>query len=373
MKSVNGLEIKKLNRSRIYNQIRIQGSLSRQDLVASLHLSLPTVTQNLKELQDEGLLCDSGSFGNTGGRHARAYSITKDARIAVGIDITRHRIALVAVNLEGRALSQRRVSCNFSLDDTYFHRLGSEVENLIRESGFDSQKVLGVGIAVPGLITENCQKVFYGEILNFTGAMNDEIGRYISYPHALYNDANAAGFAETWSNPEIKNAFYIMLGNNIGGSILINHCVYNGDGSRSGEVGHITLAPDGPLCYCGQRGCFETYCNATVLSTHTGGDLGAFFDRLKNGDLECRDVWQQYLRYLSIAVNNVCMLFNCRVILGGYVGAYLDDYIDELKTLCAKRNPFEKDADYLQVCKYKTEAIAAGAALPYIDRFIGSI
>jgi predicted NBD/HSP70 family sugar kinase len=373
MKNPNGFEIKKANRSRIYNRIRSEGSLSRQDLVSQLQLCLPTVTQNLNELQDEELLCESESFINTGGRRAHAYSLIQDARIAVGIDITRHRIVLVAVNLEGKILAQKRVFIDFSLEDTYFRNLGNLVDDLIEESGFDSKKILGVGIAVPGLITEDCQKVFYGEILNFTGVTNDRIGQYIPYPHALYNDANAAGFAEIWSDPEIKDAFYIMLGNNIGGSILINHCVYSGEGERSGEIGHITISPDGPFCYCGQRGCFETYCNATVLSNYTNGSLEMFFKKLKEGNPQFKTIWRQYVRYLSIAVNNICMLFNCKVILGGYVGVYLDDYIDEIKALCAERNPFERNGDYLQVCRYKTESIAAGAALPYIDRFIHNI
>ena len=367
------LEIKKMNRNRIYNLIKQEGSLSRQDLVYHLQLSLPTITQNLTELKDEGLLCESGSFGNTGGRRARAYSIVNDAKVAIGLDITKHHIAVVAVDLNGSTIKKARIRYDFALDEEYFRKLGSLVEELVSGAKIDTSRILGVGIAVPGLITEDHQRVFYGKILDFTGTTCDAFAQFIPYPCALFNDANAGGFAETWLEPDIKDAFYISLSNNIGGSILINNQVYTGEGPRSGEIGHITILPDGPLCYCGQRGCFETCCSATILSDHTGGNLDEFFRLLKEGNPQFQEQWKQYLHYLAIAVNNVRMLFDCRVILGGYVGAYMDDYIDELRGLAAKRNTFENSAAYLQVCKYKTEAIAAGAALPYIDSFLKSI
>ena len=63
------------------------------------------------------------------------------------------------------------------------------------------------------------------------------------------------------------------------------------------------------------------------------------------------------------------MLFDCKIILGGYVGIYLDAHIEKLKKIAAKRNSFEENADYLSVCKVKKEALALGSALPFIHEF----
>lgn len=367
------VDIKKANRNRIYNTIREKGSVSRQDLVYDLKLSLPTITQNLTDMLEEGLLCESGSFGHTGGRRARAYSVVSDARVSIGLDITRNHISVVVVNLAGEITLHRRVVCPFANEDSYFRKLGSMAEEAVREKGMKEEQILGVGIAVPGLITEDHQRIFFGKILNFTGLTLQDFARYIPYPCKLFNDADAAGFAETCRNRELNNFFYISLSNNVGGSVLINRQVYKGEGPRSGEVGHMTVVPDGRPCYCGKKGCFETYCNASILSGETGGDLELFFKKLQAGDAHLKEIFDEYLHYLSIAVNNVRMLFDCKVILGGYVGAYMEDYMDELKKLAAARNTFEDNADYLLPCSYKKEALAAGAALSYITEFLQEI
>lgn len=372
-KRTANIEIKQRNRNNIYQLLRKHEGLSRQDIVNALQLSLPTVTQNLMELRQEGLVEECGSIGNTGGRRATAFSTVNDARTAIGVDITRNHITTVAVDLKGTIIAQTSSKVAFERSESYYRRLGEIVEETIRAGKLDRKKVLGVGIGVPGLITADNQTVFYGEILNFTGATCREFSQFIDIPTALFNDANAAGFAEMWTNPDIKSAFYIMLSNNVGGAIYNNHHQFCGEHMRAGEVGHIIIVPDGLQCYCGQRGCVDAYCAATVLSGLTDGDLKLFFERLRSGDEKARQLWSEYLRHLAKAVINVRMLFDFPIIIGGYVGEYIDEYLPELKSHIAGKNSFEKDADYIIPCRYKVESIATGAALNFIASFLDGI
>ena len=245
-------------------------------------------------------------------------------------------------------------------------KISKEVQEAIKKLKVKKEAVLGVGIAVPGLITEDHQEIFYGKILGFTGMTAKKMGKYIPYTCHLYNDADAGGYAEISQRDDIADAFYISLSNNIGGSILIDHKVYKGEGPRSGEVGHITIIPEGNECYCGQKGCFETYCNATILADMFQGNLEMFFEKLEEDDSACVAVWEEYLQYLAIAVNNVRMLFDCKVILGGYVGAHMEPYMSDLKAMALVRISFEDNADYLEACKVKKEALALGSALPFV-------
>ncbi len=363
------LDLKAENRNRIFNAIREDGNISGSELSYRLQLSRPTITSNLNDLKEEGLIYECGSLGHTGGRRARAYAVNADKKIAIGMDITRDHITVIMTDLLGRLIYEKQVRKGFSQTADYKKYLGQLVEDSIQEHHLQGSQILGVGIAVPGLTTEDHQEIFYGEILHSTGLTVSDLCRHIPYPCRFYNDAAAGGYAEISQRPELSDVFYISLSNNIGGAVLIGHKVYRGEGPRSGEVGHMTLFPDGRECYCGKKGCFEAYCNAAVLTDTCGGSLDTFFEKLALGDGTCRTVWERYLEHLAIAVNNVRMLFDCKVILGGYVGAHIEEYLPHLKEIASDRNTFEKNGDYLLACRVKKNALAFGSALPFIHEY----
>ena len=369
-KQMTSISIKEYNRKSIFRLFREHEALSKGDIVYMLGLSLPTVTQNLTELCENGWIVESGQVKNTGGRNAKTYSLFRSAKTAIGLDITRHHITAVAVNLCGEIISTVRIPYAFACTDAYFQKLGAVVEQIIRDSALYPDNILGVGISLPALVTPDNESVFYGEILKITGLSRGEISKYIQYPTMLFNDANAAAFAERWKSPELDNAFYIMLSDNVGGAIIINGEVYVGNHVRGGEVGHMTIVPGGKLCYCGQRGCVDQYCSATCLSELSGGDLEEFFRMLGDKHEAAVARWEEYLDHLATAINNVQMLFDCQIVLGGYVGGYIEEYITELQDRLAKRHSFVVDGSYLKPCRYKRDALAAGAALNFVQRFI---
>ena len=98
-KRTAGVEIKQKNRTSIFQLLRRHEGLSRQDIVTMLRLSLPTVTQNLVELMEEGIVEECGSIGNTGGRRAKSYAINCQARVAIGLDITKNHISVAVVDM----------------------------------------------------------------------------------------------------------------------------------------------------------------------------------------------------------------------------------------------------------------------------------
>jgi predicted NBD/HSP70 family sugar kinase len=372
-KRISNLFIQKNNRTNVYQLLRRHDGLTRQDIVRQLGLSLPTIVNNINDLRHEGLIKEEGIIGNTGGRRAKTYIFDKNARAAVGLDVTRDYVIAVMVNLSGEINCRKQVWIKYDRTDAYYRALGNVVKAMVAAAGFDKERIVGVGIGVPGLVTEDNQTVFYGEILKFTGATRAEFSKYIPYETALFNDASAAGFGEFWIREEPGSAFYISLSNNIGGAVIIENHILGGIHFHSGEIGHLTLHPNGRLCYCGQKGCVDPYLATTVLSGACEGGLAAFFKLLEANDENTRALWDVYLDDLALAVSNVQRLFDCTVILGGYIAEYIDPYLPELKTRAAKRNSFDHNADYIDICRYKTWSIAAGAALNFVSAFIGSI
>lgn len=369
-------EIKTQNRQLIYQFIRKNKPVSKQDIAMGLRLSLPTVTQNLQFLESQELIEISETKKNTGGRNAAAYSYKRDGRFAIGVFITGNHLNTVCVDLSGTVVKTKRERIEFNLsDDNYLRKIEDLIEEVKDAAGVDNTHLLGVGIAVPSLVSDDGEKVIYGLTHNFTGKTRKEIAKYIPYPNKMFHDSYVAGFAEVWINPSIQNAIYINLNNSIGGSIIIGNRIYCGDTNRSGEIGHLSVVPEGgKLCYCGNRGCFDTVCNAGILDSYADGNLADFFKMLKEGDKKAQDLWSRYLDDLAVSIHNIRMLFDCTIILGGYVGAYIDEYISELHEKVDARNVFgDSAADYVIPCKYKVEATAAGAAIRLIDQFIKDI
>ncbi|HIX60162.1 MAG TPA: ROK family transcriptional regulator [Candidatus Blautia gallistercoris] len=375
-KSRSTADIKAQNRQLIYHFVRDNEPVSKQDIVVRLELSLPTVTQNLQYLEKQNLLKKSKSKINTGGRSAAAYSYRKKAKMALGVYITGNHLTAVCVDLSGNVIFSRRTRIKFDLNnDAYLHKIGELVEEIKEEVHLASDRLLGVGVAVPSLVSDDGERVIYGLTHNFTGKTRAEITKYIPYRTKMFHDSYVAGFAEVWSRRSVRNAVYINLNNTIGGSIIIDNHIYSGDNNRSGEIGHMIIHPASQTkCYCGQTGCLETVCNAGILDSHTDGNLAEFFRLLDSGTPAIMEVWDQYLENLALAIHNTRMLLDAPIILGGYVGAHMEEHMEELYAKVDQKDCFgDSSRDYVFPCKYKIEATAAGAALQLVDEFLKSI
>ena len=94
---------------------------------------------------------------------------------------------------------------------------------------------------------------------------------------------------------------------------------------------------------------------------------------MEKGDKELANAWEEYKKYLSIAINNIHMVLDCDIVLGGYVGSYLEPYIKEIQRMVSERNTFFEDGSFVRTCKHKVGAAALGAALQVIELFIEQV
>jgi Transcriptional regulator/sugar kinase len=368
------IEIKQINRNNIYHYLyENKAPMSKQSIAHALDISFPTVCQNVKELIDQGLIIETGAFDSTGGRKAKAIVFNNDARFSIGLDVTRNHIGIVVINLAGRIIRTERLKFPFSHTDAYFKAVSNLIERFIMQAALDRTKIIGVGIAVPAIVSEDRQHLTYSSVLGNADIRLNDFAKFIKFPCVFCNDANAAGFAETWDADLKNNAVYLSLNNTVGGSILMGNVISFGNNQRCGEFGHMTIIPEGRVCYCGKKGCVDPYCSARILSDSTDGNLRLFFDLLRKEGKQQVKIWNEYLYYLSLTLNNLRMIFDCDVIIGGYVGAYMNEYIGRLSAMAAERNTFERDGSYLRVCNYQLEATAVGVALYYVNEFLQAV
>lgn len=196
---------------------------------------------------------------------------------------------------------------------------------------------------------------------------------FFPYPCHFLNDANAGAYAEGIRSESMERFFYISLSNTVGGAIFNDNGLVQGKGFRCGEVGHMTVIPDGEPCYCGKLGCLDAYCAASYLSDAASGKLEQFFVRLRQGDEEFGKLWERYTDYLAIAINNIHMILDCDIVLGGYVGSYVEEHMHKIWEKVSARSIFTEGSTFVKSCNYKTGAAALGAALRVIELFIEEI
>lgn len=177
-KKVTNMEVKKRNRNRVFRYICRNGTVSNPDISYNMKISLPTATQITKELIEEGLVEEKGELQSTGGRRAKALSAVVNARLAVGLDITKNHITLILTNIAGEMLKYERICYPYAAGEFYYREINEKLEGFLTESGADRSKILGVGISFPGIIDLEKQLITYSHILGVEEIPFASVGRF---------------------------------------------------------------------------------------------------------------------------------------------------------------------------------------------------
>lgn len=372
-KQVTNIEVKKNNRNRVFRYICRQKVVSNPDISYELKMSLPTVTQLTKELIEKGLVEEKGELKSTGGRRAKALAVAAGAGWAAGLDITKNHISLVLTDLTGDMIKYERMYKPYTAGDDYYREVSHKLEHFLEESGCRRENLLGIGISFPGIIDLNERMITESHILGVRFLPFSAVSRFFDYPCHFLNDANAGAYAEGLYFGSGERFFYLSLSNTVGGAVFGSGRLEQGKSFRCGEAGHMTVIPDGKECYCGKKGCLDAYCSARLLSDAAGGKLDGFFEELKRGGKEAVRLWDEYTTYLAIAVNNIHMVLDCDIVLGGYVGSCIGEHIQDVRKKVSVRNTFEESGEFVRACRHKMGAAALGAAFEVLEEFIAQV
>lgn len=364
-------------RSNIYRCLyEARGFCSRQSLARELGLSLPTVYQNLSELMNAGLVRDTGELQSTGGRRASGLSIVPDARIAIGISVSEHHLRFAAADLLLNELAYRELE---NPPMTSFADIGGllarSLEGFLDDFGIDRKRLLGVGIALPAVMSPDSSRITAAPTLQLRDTSLAGLAEAFPYPVYVENDATSGGHAEFFARGKSRggNMAYLSLENGVGGAILFDGVPYQGENRRSAEFGHMCVEPGGLRCTCGAQGCLEAYCSPRRILTTFGVSIGEFFSRLEKGGPEAAEydaLWDNMLRHLAIGVNNIHMALDCDVVLGGFLSEFLAPYLPRLREYAAGMNYLVSDAGYLHLSTLRRHTVPLGVALHFVNVFL---
>lgn len=373
MNYFSSTDIKKKNYFSVFHYIYNNPGCSKQQVSVALNMSLPTVTQHLTSLLEDQLIAKVGQLKSAVGRKAMSYSIISDARLSLGIEILGNRVSIVALDLYGRKKAKDRFPLLFSRGNAYFEHLSDYVHKFLKNNGIAEEQLLGIGIAIQGLVSNDGKTITYGKILDSTGISIDRFSRYFQVPCHFLHDAVCAATSELWENPDINNAIYISLSRHLGGAVILNKAVFSGMTGKAGTFEHMTLVPDGKTCYCGKKGCAESYCSAKALLPR-GMELEDFFTQKAMGNQEYQKRWAEYLDYLAMMIDNLRSVLETPVILGGHIAPHLTDLdISYLKQSLYDLCTFKDSPPEITCGKCRVDGIPIGAALTYINEFLNTL
>jgi N-acetylglucosamine repressor len=327
--------IKELNRSLVIDMVRLQGNITRTEISKETGLGLSTITNIIDELIQENLVYEIGTGHSQGGRKPVLLKFNGDFGIIAGLKIEKHQVKMCLSNLEGKILHKSQF--------TYILEEASQLSSIIIENlehfiarNVSASKLKGIGIATPGLVDRESNKVIYSPILKVDHGDLKPIGQHFNVPLIIDNDANVFALAEKWigTGREYRNFIGITVGAGVGAGIVIENMLFRGEFGGAGELGHITVSQGGSLCYCGQRGCLEIYASdsylvneaermvsigiPTLMESFTPITAESIFMAAQMGDTYAQELLVKQGENLAIGIKNMVHLINPEaVILGG--------------------------------------------------------
>ncbi|WP_411081141.1 ROK family protein [Streptomyces sp. cmx-18-6] len=315
------------NLERVVRAVRMAGSLTQAEIARSTGLSAATVSNIVRELKDGGTVEVTPT--SAGGRRARSVSLSGDAGIVIGVDFGHTHLRVAVGNLAHQVLAEESEPLDVDASSAEgFDRAEVLVKRLIEATGIGPDKVIGVGLGVPGPIDVESGTLGSTSILpGWTGINpSEELSGRLGVPVYVDNDANLGALGElVWgSGRGVKDLAYIKVASGVGAGLVIDGTIYRGPGGTAGEIGHITLDESGPVCRCGNRGCLETFTAARYVlpllqpSHGPGLTMERVVQLAREGDPGCRRVIGDVGRHIGSGVANLCNLLNpSRVVLGG--------------------------------------------------------
>jgi len=323
--------LRERNRERVIAVLRTLGRTSQADIARTTGLSRTTVSTLVAELKDSGLVfeVDGRAPDMRGGRPGVQLALQDSPRVVVGIDFGHSHVRVAVADLAHNVLAERArdMDVNHFAEDA-LDASASMVDEVLGEAGVERAAVICAGIGIPGPVDRARGTVGSATILpGWLGLrIADELEGRLGLRVEIENDANCGALAElTWgAGRDCSNFAYIKAASGIGAGLVIDGRLLRGASGTAGEIGHTTLDETGALCYCGNRGCLETFASGpAIIRLVSDGHqetltLGRVIELAASGDVRCRRAISDAGREIGVAVAGLCNLINPeRVIVGG--------------------------------------------------------
>ncbi|MFF5213370.1 ROK family transcriptional regulator [Streptosporangium sp. NPDC000396] len=259
------------NRAVVLEAIQVSDGISRVQIAKRTGLTAQTVSVIVRKLLEEGLVVEDGSLPSSGGKPRTILRVSPAAGYAVGIHFDPGEVSYVLADLAGEPVAKLHTGLRPGLaPEAVIRQMAATARRMLEDAGVPDGKVLGIGLACPGPldaegVINNPPRLPGWDQVPIKSLLEEHIG----FPVTFDNDAAAAAIGERWAGlaRATPSFAYLYLGTGIGGGLFLDNQIYRGRSLNAAEFGHITVVPDGPECYCGNRGCVEAICCPSAIET----------------------------------------------------------------------------------------------------------
>ncbi|WP_034549600.1 ROK family transcriptional regulator [Carnobacterium funditum] len=324
--------MKSVNKSTVLNKIRLSEPLSRAQIAQETGITPPTVSSIVKELIDENLVEESILGESRGGRKPTMLLIKRSGHYVIGIDAGSNAIKGVATDLVGTILSETEIKIVPHISKEYFLQTLKEVVRTIFMGIDDKNKILGIGVAMHGVVDVSSGISLYSSNSGLRDVpIKEELEKEFKVRVMVENNSRAMALGEYWfgDHDEVDSFVAINIGRGVGAGIVDKGRLYYGAQGIAGEMGHMVIDLNGRVCSCGNRGCFETFVTGEAIVKRAKEQIKDAPDNLTAEDIYtyAKENNKNYLKILEETgqligigvVNLIHMLNPNKIVLGGGV------------------------------------------------------
>ena len=372
----------------VFNCIRKHGPVSKRMIQVETGLSWGAVSTFSSVLLERGVISEAGRVDAGAGRSAIAFDIDLENNLIIGLDANVIGMTGVVIDLKSRV----KTTVHQELCSHRIEELLEQMKRIIREligKVHDPAAIKGIGVAFPGHVDSQrgysvmARQFSSLEPLDVCGILSREFG----LPVVIEHDPNCSAVSEQLfgAGQGVDNLLFVRLSKGIGMGIILDGEIYHGSTGATGEIGHITMDPDGEECYCGNHGCLEIYASSDAILKRCAravrmGDAPHLAHLLEDGrpltletaaksrDHVIRDIFYRAAEYTGIAVSAAINLFDPHtVILGGELPEIKEYFYDHLREVLLRRVWNRRQVD-LRTSTLGRSSAAVGAASLFIQQ-----
>lgn len=354
--------IKQSNRATVLNFIRRQEPVSRSDIARDLNLSPTTASAAVSDLMESNLVREIGRGASTGGRRPIMLEINPKGGTVISVDVSsaykRRIMRAAALDLKSDIITEIMRQQEIEGNEALLAAISGIIRDLIASPDVELGEAVAIGVSVPGLVNADSGELVFANINVSKLPLGPALAQEFQAPVLVQNSEDAAALGEYrfGAGRGCRSLLYLSVGAGAGIGLVVDGHIYPRGRTSAGEIGHVSLDPDGPLCRCGNRGCFSALVSSEALVQAVHGSLShnsdtAGFDlspqsldvqhimrAAQAGQSHCLEAVTGAAEWVGMVIANLINLLNPEVIaLGGELFEDNDYFFSLVQDLARQR------------------------------------